>query len=781
MTIWRFGELARRRFLQAVGHGVLATAIARPARAAISPPVAAPRPLPLSAVSLGPSPFRDAVDANRLYLRRLDPDRLLHNFRLHAHLPPKAEAYGGWEADTIAGHTLGHYLSACALMTAQAGDTECRARVDYILAELALCQKAAGDGYVAGFTRKRDGVIEDGRGLFAELKRGDIRAAPFDLNGCWVPFYNWHKLFAGLFDAATHCDATQAIPIAGKLGAFIEDVFAALTDDQVQQVLDCEHGGINESFAELYARTGERRWLALARRLHHRRVLDPLAAGQDDLPNLHSNTQIPKLIGLARLHELTGDPSDGNAARFFWARVIAGQTYAIGGNGDREYFQATGSIAGHVTEQTCEGCATYNMLKLTRHLYGWSGDSAYFDYFERAHINHILAQQNPRTGMFSYMTPLRAGSAREFSTPFDDFWCCVGTGMESHAKHGESIYWQAGRRLIVNLYIPSTLDWREQAAAVELTTEYPLSGRIHLIINKPGRAGGFELALRVPGWCDSPRLAVNDVATEGRREGGYLVLDRRWREGDVVTLDLPMQPRLEPAPDDPSVVAVFSGPLVLAADLGPVTTAYTGDEPALIGEVPTESFVPVPDQPQTYQTADLTLRPFYPQYDRRSAPYLRHFDAAQWQVHRAALAAETERLRALDTRSADIVPLGDVVAESGHDLAAEISYAVVYRGRNGRDARTGGFFEFAMKTGPGPLKLQATYWGEERRRAFQILIDGTPIATDRLEGDGGAAFIERDYPIDPALTAGKTRIRVRFQPEPGHTAGPVFGCRLLGA
>ena len=358
-------------------------------------------PFPLDAVRLKPSDYLTAVTGNQRYLHDLEPDRLLHNFRKYAGLEPKGAIYGGWEQDTIAGHTLGHYLTAAALMYAQTGDAEMKRRVDYIVDELAACQAAHGDGYVAGFTRRRGDTIENGKLLFAELKAGDIRSKGFDLNGCWVPFYNWHKLYDGLFHAERLCGNEKALPIAVRLSGYIADVVAALDDDQLQEVLDCEHGGINESFAELYARTGERKWLALAERIRHRKVLDPLAEGKDPLPWIHANTQIPKLIGLARLHELTGDPRHAQTARHFWDLVIDDYTYVIGGNADREYFPAPNTISQHITEQTCESCNTYNMMKLTRHLYAWAPDAALFDYYERAHLNHILAQQDPETGMFA--------------------------------------------------------------------------------------------------------------------------------------------------------------------------------------------------------------------------------------------------------------------------------------------------------------------------------------------------------------------------------------------
>ena len=447
-------HMDRRRVLQGSASAALLLA-ARPGTASIQQPA---KPVPLTAVRLLPSPYFTALGVNLEYLHRLEPDRLLHNFRSQAGLKPKGAVYAGWESDTIGGHTLGHYLSALSLMHAQTGDAECRRRVVYIVDELALCQSQSADGFVAGFTRRKGDTIEPGRLVFEEVRRGDIRARSFDLNGCWVPLYSWHKLMAGLLDAQQYCDSRPAVHVAEKLGGFIGGVFDALDDEQIQKMLACEHGGLNESFAELYGRTGNRRWLFLSERIYHRKILEPLSRGEDCLPNIHANTQIPKLIGLARLHELTGEARHLKAASFFWETVTRDYSYVIGGNADREYFEGPRSISRHITEQTCESCNSYNMMKLTRYLYAQQPRASYFDYYERTHLNHILAQHHPQTGMFAYMVPLMSGSHREFSTPFDDFWCCVGTGMESHAKHGDSIFWTRGNDIIVNLYIPATLN-----------------------------------------------------------------------------------------------------------------------------------------------------------------------------------------------------------------------------------------------------------------------------------------------------------------------------------
>ncbi|MBU3079520.1 glycoside hydrolase family 127 protein [Sphingomonas sp. XMGL2] len=767
-----------------------ASGVARGAARAVAGPAllpAHPEPLPLADVRLLPSPFLDAVAANRRYLLSLEPDRLLHNFRTGAGLRPKGAAYGGWEGDTIAGHTLGHYLSALALLHAQTGDDEAKRRVDYIVAELAECQKARGNGYVAGLLRKRkDGSLVDGEEIFGEIRAGDIRSGGFDLNGAWSPLYNVHKTFAGLLDAEQLCGNRQALAVAVDFAGYFQRVFAALSEDQLQTVLACEYGGLNESFAELSARTGDRQWMLLAERVRDNKLLSPLERRQDVLANVHANTQIPKIIGLARIHELTGREAAGIGARYFWEIVTRHHSYVIGGNADREYFFASDAISKHITEQTCEHCNSYNMLKLTRHLYNWQPDGALFDYYERTHFNHILAAQDPATGMFTYMTPLMSGIKRAFSTPTDDFWCCVGSGMESHAKHGESIYWQGADTLLVNLFIPSRAHWAARGADVELTTGYPYDGEVKVALGAMKRPGVFAVALRIPGWAAGrAALLLNGGPVAAEHGAGYAVVRRHWRAGDTLTLTLPMDLRIEPTPDDPGTIAILRGPLVLAADLGPVDGPdRNAAAPALVGSDILAGFRPVAE-PAVYRTqgvgrpADMAFGPFYRNYQRRSAVYFKRFTDAQWEQEKIAFAAEQARLADLAARSVDVMYLGEMQPERDHQLSSSISYPVVYRGRNGRDARTGGFFQFRMKVKPGALVLQATYWGEERNRAFDILVDGQRIATQTLEAEKPGEFVDIDYPVPEAATRGKGDVVIRFQPHTGHTAGPVFGVRLF--
>ena len=776
----------RRQFLTSAA--ALAGGAGLPAFAAGSPSALPGRasPLPLADVRLAPSPFKDAVDANLRYLLSLEPDRLLHHFLKGAGLEPRAPVYAGWESDTIAGHTLGHYLSALALIHTQTGEAEPKRRTAYIVDELARAQRQRGDGYVGALLRRRkDKSIVDGQEIFTEIMRGEISSGGFDLNGSWSPLYTVHKLFAGLLDTHQMCANDTALAIAVRLGGYFEKVFAALDDARLQQVLACEYGGLNESFAELSARTGDRKWLALAERIHDDRVLDPLANRIDSLANIHSNTQVPKLVGLARIHELNGKPEPATAARFFWERVTRHHSYVIGGNSDREYFFAPDTISKHITEQTCEHCNSYNMLRLTRHLFSWQPDGALFDYYERTHFNHVLAQQHPGSGMFTYMTPLMSGAAREFSSPTGDFWCCVGSGMESHAKHGESIFWEGTDTLFVNLYIPSRARWGTRRATLELATTYPLEGQATLRLAELERAARFSIALRVPAWSEAATVLVNGKTVSAARESGYAIITRRWKTGDTVAIQLPVALRAEATRDDPDTIALLRGPLVLAADLGPGPSDLTAIAPALVGDDVLSGFHEVAGSPAVYEVPAGTARPgalrvspFYALHDRRTAVYFKRFGAASWEREQASYVADQARQHDIAARSVDVMHLGEMQPERDHNLASELSYPVSYRGLNGRDARSGGYFEFDMKVKPGVV-LQVTYWGDERRREFDIEIDGQQLARQALAEDRPGQFFDVQYPIPESMIRGKATVRVRFAPLPKNTAGPVFGVRVF--
>lgn len=774
--------LSRRTLLVSAS----AAALAGPAFAAAKPERRIKAvPLPMEAVRLTPSLFLDAIEANRRFLLAIEPDRLLHNFHASAVLPPKGETYGGWEARGIAGHSLGHYLSACALMHAQTGDAAVRERLVYTVAELARCQAAHGDGYIGGTTVERDGKVVDGKIVFEEIRRGEIRTSGFDINGGWVPLYTWHKVHAGLIDAWRLGKIEAARPVMLAMAGYLAKILEGLHDAAMQKLLAAEHGGLNDSYAETYALTGDPRWLRVAGHIRHRAVLDPLAAGRDILPGMHANTQIPKLIGLARLYELTGEARHAEAARFFRDTVVRHHSYVIGGNSDREHFGPPDKVAPYITDRTCEACNSYNMLKLTRHIYGWEPHASLFDDYERVQLNHILAHQHPRTGMFAYFMPLSAGARRTWSTPEDSFWCCVGSGMESHAKHGDSIWWQDDDALYVNLFIPSTAAWRERGMKLALETEYPFSERVMLRVLEASGARA-TLALRLPGWCHAPAVRINEKPARFAPEAGYARLSRRWRAGDAVTLELPMVLRAEPTPDDPRLIAYLHGPLVLAADLGPADKPYHGPAPALIASRADAAII-ADDRPTLRyempgaRPAALTLLPFFQQYDRRTAVYFPIFSHEEWAAEEASFRAAERARAALEARTVDVIQLGEMQPERDHVFRSNHSDLLSWGGRSGRQAwwGVGNYIEFTLAVRPGPMTLRALYWGEEVNKNFVILADGEPIAAERRAAPAIKEFIAVDYPIPPRLTEGKAAVTIRF--ETRGSDAPVYECRMLSA
>jgi DUF1680 family protein len=777
---------ARRRFLQWSALAVAAGFLRFPLDAAASS-AGTVTAVPLQQVRLKPSMFLDSLQTNRRYLFELEPDRLLHNFLQYAGLPPKGAVYGGWEGDTIAGHTLGHYLSALSKLYAQIGDAQVKQRIDYIVAELARAQAQDPDGYVGGLTRKTDdGKIVGGKAVFEDIRGGAVKGSSFNINGSWSPLYTVHKLFAGLLDANELAGSTQSMQVLTPLATYLAGVFDALDDEQMQSLLDTEFGGLNESYIELGARTGNARWIAIGKRLRHHKIIDPTIAGKDELPHRHANTQVPKFIGEARQFEVAGDVDSAAAARFFWETVTNHYSYVIGGNADREYFQQPDTTAAFLTEQTCEHCNSYNMLKLTRHLYQWTPQARYFDYYERTLHNHTMSAQHPATGMFTYMTPMITGGERGFSDKFDSFWCCVGSGMEAHAQFGDSIYWQDAQSLYVNLYIPSRLDWKERELALELDSGVPDNGKVRLQVTRAGAKAPKKLVLRVPGWCEGKfSVRLNGVAQKAKAVDGYLTLERTWKPGDVVEAEFAAPLRLEHAAGDPDTVVVMRGPVALAADLGPVEQEYDAPDPALVADAsPLEGFVELPE-PGAYLASSsrpqgLTFVPFYSQYDRRSALYLKRMDSAQWVRESERRQKDKAAFEAMQASAVDMIQFGDDASEKAHALTSDTSFGGSYRRQKCRDVRGKGFVEFQMKGSEQPLALRLRFWGSDKGR-FNILVNGKLAVQVQVERGQVIDFIDRDYPLPHALTRGARTLAFRFDPQHGDTAGPLFGGWLIPA
>jgi DUF1680 family protein len=551
----------RRRIVQALGLTAVISDAWVPSFAAAdsSPAPSKVRAFPLADLRLGQGRFLDAQERDERYLLQLEPDRLLHNFRVNAGLKPKAAVYGGWESQEpwveirCHGHTLGHYLSACSLMFASTGHGEMKRRVDYIVAELAACQAAANTGLVCAFPDGAQPLINSVQGK--------------EFAG--VPWYTIHKVLAGLRDGYLHTGNTQALQVFSKLADALGVLIAPLSDAQMQKMLEREHGGMNEVYADLADLSHDPKYLEWAEKFSHRALLEPLSQGRDMLDGLHSNTQIPKVIGFMRIYELNGREDHRRAAEFFWKTIIENRTYATGGNGDGEHFFPPREFAQRLNSaKTMETCCTHNMLRLTRALYSHDPSVAFVDHYERALFNAILGSQDPDSGMMTYFQATRPGYVKLYCTPVDSFWCCTGSGMENHAKYGDSIYFQDDAGVYVNLFIASRVHWREKQLHITQTTSFPESPRTQLTIETDAPAA-FALRIRQPGWSSKATVSINGKEqTVHRTPGNYIVLSRTWRDGDRVEMEMDMQLRLEPLPNSTDIAAVMYGPIVLAGRLG---------------------------------------------------------------------------------------------------------------------------------------------------------------------------------------------------------------------
>jgi DUF1680 family protein len=536
------------------GHAAVVASNALPP----SPAAAVATPFALDSVTLLESPFLQARTRSGVYLLSLDPDRLLHNFRVNAGLSPKAAVYGGWESAPTwtdihcQGHTLGHYLSGCSLMYGSSGDVRFKDRCDYIVAELRACQVAGKSGLLTAFP--------EGNGLMDAVVAGKAYSG--------VPWYTLHKVYAGLRDAALYTSNPTALEVLVKFSDWAVSATSALSEAQFQKMLEVEHGGMNEVLGDVYEMTGDSRYLVLAKRFCDQAILDPLAKSRDTLDGLHANTQIPKIIGFLRLYQLTGEQKYLAASDFFWRTVVNTRSFVNGNHGDYEHFFPIADFDKHVfSAKASETCCDYNMLKLTRMLFQHSPSSHLADFYERALYNDILASQDSESGMVTYFQGNRPGYMKLYCTPFDSFWCCTGSGMENHAKYNDSIYFRADHAIYVNLFVPSVLTW-QRGSTLTQTTHFPEESRTTLRWNSTEPAE-LTLHLRHPYWCRTATVRINGKPfVTSNRPSSYVEIKRLWSDGDTITLDLPMELRVAQLPGNSDIVAFVYGPILLAGELG---------------------------------------------------------------------------------------------------------------------------------------------------------------------------------------------------------------------
>lgn len=740
----------------------------------------------LGEVKLLESPFTNAMRLDSAYLMLLSPDRLLYRFYRNAGLPPKDSIYGGWESDGLSGHTLGHYLSAMSLMYVSTGNNLFRDKVNYVVNELARCQQARKTGYV--------GAIPNEDTLFAKVARGDIKTGGFDLNGGWSPWYTVHKVMAGLCDAYLYTDNKKALSVVTGMADWTYNTVNHLSDSLRLKMLNCEYGGMNDVLANIYSFTGNKKYLQLSYKFYDEFVMGKLAQRIDPLPGKHSNTNVPKAIGSARQYELTGNERDKTIASFFWETMVHHHSYVIGGNSNYEYCGKADSLSDRLSDNTCETCNTYNMLKLTRHLFAWNPSGIYMDYYERALYNHILASQNPTNGMMCYFVPLRMGTMKQFSDSFNTFTCCVGSGIENHSKYAEQIYSHDGKsRVWVNLFIPSTLRSNALGFGLTQTTAFPSKGRVLLEVNlaKPKR---MTLSIRVPSWVPagtSPVISIGKktiVWKESLVENGYINLTQTWQNNEMITIDWPMGLYTEAMPDNPNRIAFKYGPVVLAGVLGQERPDPVIGVPVLLTDNRRVSdWLEKEENSLRFRMKgvgkpmDVSLFPFYSVYDQYYSVYWDYFTSDAWTRLQAEYEAEKKRVKELEERTVDNFRIGEMQPERDHNLkASERSYVDDALGRKGREARAANYFAFEMTVDPSSMNsLVLTYLGDDKDRKFDIVVEGMKLETVDWKGGKTGKFYDFEYALPAAMVKGKSKITVRIEANYGKTAGRVFGARTI--
>ncbi|KAF0236629.1 MAG: hypothetical protein FD181_2533 [Prolixibacteraceae bacterium] len=766
-----------------------------------------PNEFPLSDMKLLDGPFKHAQDLNIQVLLEYNVDRLLAPYRKEAGLPEKAKLYPNWEG--LDGHVGGHYLSALAMNYASTGNAECKKRMEYMIAELKACQEANdknhpdwGKGYVGGAPNSQQ--------IWSTLQKGDFAA----YRAAWVPWYNVHKLYSGLRDTWLYAGNEEAKDIFLKFCDWGIFITANLSEEQMQSMLDTEHGGMNETYADAYQMTGDEKYMVAAKRFSHRMLLDAMASGNDNLDNKHANTQVPKAVGFQRIAELSHNETYAKAGSFFWETVTGNRSLAFGGNSRREFFPSVASCIDFVNDvEGPETCNSYNMLKLTEDLFRMNPQAKYADYYERTMYNHILSTQHPGHGGFVYFTPARPRHYRVYSAPNEAMWCCVGSGMENHGKYSQFIYTHHNGSLFLNLFVASELNWREKGIKLVQKTQFPNEETTRLKITEG--AAKFKLMVRYPSWVKEGtlKISVNGKPVEfDTKPSSYVAVERNWKKGDEVQILLPMHNSVEKMPNVPNYIAIMHGPILLGAKTGTEDLKglvaddgrwahIAGGEQLPVDKAPiiienslddiAGKLTPIKDKPLTFTAslnmvnkANIELEPFYGIHDSRYMIYWMWLTESKYKNYLDSLAVVEKERTELQKRTIDFVAPGEQQPEADHQMEKLKSGTGNFQDEFWRDAHSEGYFSYNMATNSETgLSLIVRYWGAEwGNRKFDIFIDNEKLITEDNTGRWNQSqFQEVEYEIPDSMVINKKQIRVKFQALPGNTAGAVYYIRLVRA
>lgn len=740
----------------------------------------------LQNIELLDSPFRHAQELDKKYLLEMNADRLLAPFLREAGLVPKAESYANWENTGLDGHIGGHYLSALSLMTASTGDEQIKQRLEYMLSELKRVQDANGNGYIGG--------VPGSKAMWNEIEHGKIKAGGFSLNGKWVPLYNIHKTYAGLRDAWLYTQNQAAKEMLIKMTDWMIKLVSSLSEEQLQDMLRSEHGGLNETFADVAVITGDERYLELARKFSHHSILNPLLKHEDELTGMHANTQIPKVLGFKRIADVEGNEDWLEASRFFWETVVENRSVCIGGNSANEHFHPTDDFSKMITSiEGPETCNTYNMLRLSRMLYQTSPDKKYIDYYERALYNHVLSTQHPETGGLVYFTQMRPDHYRVYSQPHTSMWCCVGSGIENHAKYGEMIYAHTDTDLYVNLFIPSKLTWKKKNTEIIQTNSFPEESATHLTIN-PEKKTKFTLKIRYPSWVEKGSLKIflngKPFETDNKNED-YISIERKWKKGDKLTVEMPMYITIEQLPDNSNYYSFKYGPIILAAKTGieDLRGLFADDSrgghvahgrqvplkemPIVVGEVKNlpSLLQAVIEKPLTFRlnslyseiySNGLELVPFYKIHESRYIIYFPQATELEVKALQEKMEIEEAEKLKLNNRTVDKVVCGEQQPESDHFVQSKNSETGFTDDIHWREAKDGGWFSYDLKNIGGNAKeLYLKYFNRNRERKTEIYINDQKIA-DLEVGHGNNEEILTTVFILPESELAKEKLIVKF-------------------
>ena len=763
---------------------------------------------PLGDITLLDGPLKHARDLNVQVLLKYDCDRMLAPYRKEAGLQPRKPSYPNW--DGLDGHVGGHYLSALAI-NAATGNEECRKRMEYMISELQLVLDANNQRHDAWCHNYIGGVPNSAK-MWTAFSKGDF--GPYF--GTWAPFYNIHKMYAGLRDAWLYCGNEQAKNLFLKFCDWAVDITHDLSDGQMEKMLGNEHGGMNEVLADAYAITGEQKYLNCARRFSHKLLLVPMEEGKDCLDNMHANTQIPKVIGYQRIAELAHDVQYHNASEYFWEIVTRQRSLALGGNSRREHFPTKETCIDYINDiDGPESCNTYNMLKLTEDLNRVKPDGMYGDFYETAMFNHILSTQHPQHGGYVYFTSARPRHYRNYSAPNKAMWCCVGTGMENHGKYGQFV-WTHDKgvkaeddALYVNLFVASELNWKERKMVIRQQTAFPYAETSVVEVAK-GK-GTFILKVRKPSWCENFTVKGVGFDAASYEENGFVCMKRKWKKGDQVKISMPMHAYIKPMINVPQYVAIMYGPILLGMKTGTEDMRsliaddsrfgqYAGGKKLALDEAPillpkhlddiAKNLKPVPGKPLHFKlathmenTIDGELQPFFEIHDSRYMMYWLALGENDYKAYMQKLADEEKARQALEARTVDKVNPGEQQPETDHRMETDDSNKGNTEGIFFRDAKDGHYFSYLMQTkGETNLSLQLKFWGQDEWRTseFDIYVnDKLLCSVNNSHRWRTTQFKTVDYAIPSEFVKGKKEIRVKFVAHKGKQVGQIYGVRLV--